>query len=331
MVRASPMSSHKRGMPAFPEPDPTTSPPCPFLLPEIHLRALTRWIHGEPLLAVVLWGGVYPAARFGVRYIPVLSFAFLRLLLAAAFLVALWVPRRRSVPRRLFGLLLNAGVAQGVFQFLAIASLHWTTAGEAAILFAVSPILTAGWVALRGREHLDARRWGGLLTGLVGVGLVVQGARGVDWSHAFGDLLALCAAGGWVWFSLAISPIVGSLGMWQATGWVVGIAALLLAPLAFLEGAPEAWWGSVPWAGWGGLVYAAAAGGVVANALWGQSMHKLGARQTMVYGYLEPVSAIVIAAIILGESLRAIQAVGALFTLIGVWLASDSGVASRKR
>jgi drug/metabolite transporter (DMT)-like permease len=99
----------------------------------------------------------------------------------------------------------------------------------------------------------------------------------------------------------------------------------MLAPVALLDAAPDTWWGSVPWAAWGGLVYAAAAGGVVANALWGQSMHKLGARQTMVYAYLEPVSAVVIAAIILAESLSAVQAVGAALALIGVWLASDFG------
>lgn len=255
---------------------------------------------------MTLWGGVYPAARFGVRYMPVLSFACFRLILAAALLVALWLPQRRFVPRGLVVPLLNAGVAQAVFQLLAIASVHWTTAGESAILLATSPILSAGWSAFRRRDHLDARRWGGLLTGLVDVGLVVQGRGGFDWSHAFGDLLALCAAAGWVWFSLAISPIVGSLGMWQATGWVVGIAALVLAPLALLEAAPSVWSGNVPWAAWGGLIYAAAAGGVVANALWGRSMHRLGSQQTMVYAYLEPVSAVVIAAIILGESLSAI-------------------------
>jgi drug/metabolite transporter (DMT)-like permease len=49
----------------------------------------------------------------------------------------------------------------------------------------------------------------------------------------------------------------------------------------------------------------------------------------MVYAYLEPVSAVVIAAIVLGESLSAIQAAGALLTLMGVWLASDSGFVSK--
>jgi drug/metabolite transporter (DMT)-like permease len=275
----------------------------------------------------VLWGGVYPGAKLALREIPVSSFTFLRVVLAAAVLGALWL--RRSAPRRFWAPLMNAGIAQAVFQSLAIASLHWTTAGQVAILFAVSPIMTAGWLALRRRDHLDGRRWGGLLVGFVGVGLVVGGATGgLDWSRTVGDLLALVGAAAWVWFSLAVGPVVGSLGMWEATGWTVGIAALLLSPLAIFEAAHHEWWRSVSWEGWGGLIYAAMAGGVVANALWGRSMFRLGPRQTMVYGYLEPVSAVIIAAIILGESLSAIQAAGGLLTLVGVWLASDSGMVS---
>ena len=57
-------------------------------------------------------------------------------------------------------------------------------------------------------------------------------------------------------------------------------------------------------------------------------MVRLGSRQTMVYAYLEPVSAVVIAAIVLGESLSGIQATGALLSLTGVWLASDSRIVS---
>jgi probable blue pigment (indigoidine) exporter len=223
------------------------------------MKGLTRWIHGEPLLAVVLWGAMYPGARLALREIPVLSFTCLRL-----------------------------------------------------------------------GDHLDGRRWGGLLVGLTGVCLVVRGAAGgLHWSHTVGDLLAIAGAAAWVWFSLAFRPVVGSLGMWQATGLNLGIAALVLSPFALFEAAHNIWWSSVSREAWGGLLYAAVVGGVVSTALWGRSMVRLGSRQTMVYAYLEPVSAVVLAAVVLGESLTAIQAAGALLTLLGVWLASDSGTVSK--
>ena len=287
------------------------------------MRGFVRWIHGEPLLAVVLWGGSYPGARLAVREIPILSSVALRFLLVAAVLFALRSPFRRLGPGRLM-LLANAGTAQAVFMLLAFVSVRLTTASETAILFATSPILAAAWLALTRREHLDSRRWGGLLVGLAGVSLVVRGAAsGFEMSHTAGNLLALVGAGAWVWFSLAMSPTVGALGMWQATGGAAGIAALILSPAVVVEATHHVSWTSVSWPAWAGLMYASVVGGIVATALWGRSMHRLGSRQTMVYAYLEPVSAVVISAIVLGESLSAIQAAGALLTLTGVWMASE--------
>jgi len=73
----------------------------------------------------------------------------------------------------------------------------------------------------------------------------------------------------------------------------------------------------------GTIVYGATVGMVMAMALWGRSIHRLGPKQTMIYVYLEPVSAVVIAAAVLGEALRPIQAVGALCTFVGIALASS--------
>jgi len=288
------------------------------------MKDLRRWIHAEPLLAVVLWGGMYPGARLALREIPLLSFTCLRLMLGAAVLGATWMRLRPSVLRQLWVPLANAGIAQVAVLMLGYASLHMTSAGEAAILLATSPILMSAWLAIYKGDHLDGRRWGGLLVGLTGVCLVVRGvAGGLNWSHTVGDILAIAGAAAWVWFSLAFTSVVSSLGMWQATGLNLGIAALMLFPFSLWQAASNIWWSSVSRAAWGGLIYAAVVGGVVSTALWGRSMVRLGSRQTMMYAYLEPVSAVVIAAILLGESLSGIQAAGALLTLLGVWLASD--------
>jgi drug/metabolite transporter (DMT)-like permease len=281
------------------------------------------WILAEPLLAVVLWGGIFPDARLALREISVVDFTFLRLVLASAVLAAVWLPRLRPVPRGFLRFVVVAGLAQAAFQILLVGGLRWTTAGQSALLLAASPILTSAWLALRGGEILDRRRWTGLLTGIAGVALVVWGGAGrLDASRLFGDLLALGAAAAWSWYGFAVSPVVAQVGTWQATGWAVVIAKLIFAPLA-LPGLVRFAWGAVSWQAWAGLVYGGTAGMVVAMALWARSLHRFGQRQTMVYVYLEPVSAIVIAAVLLGESLSAGQAVGALLTFAGVWLASD--------
>ena len=160
-----------------------------------------------------------------------------------------------------------------------------------------------------------------LLVGLAGVGLVVRGGTGgFAWRHLAANLLALGAAGAWSWYSLAIGPLVGAVGTMRATGGGMAVAGILLSPLA-LAGVWRLPWAGISWAAWAGLVYGATAGMVVAMSLWGRSVGRLGPRQTMAYVYLEPVSAVLIAAVLLGESLHPIQALGALLTFAGVWLA----------
>jgi drug/metabolite transporter (DMT)-like permease len=283
----------------------------------------TRWIHPAPLLAVLLWGGVYPGAKLGLREMPVLSFIYARMLLAT---VVLFAVARQARPGRfgqdLWKPLVGAGLAQAVFQLLLFAGLHGTTASNSAILSATAPLMTAAWLALTGRERLTPQQWGGMCLGLGGVILVVQGG-GLElaWSQLGGNLLTLGAAGAWAWYGLAIGPLVGTLGTLRATGWAMGVAALLCTPLALGEVSSLAW-ERVSWVAWASLGYNATAGMVVAMALWGRSIHTVGPQRTMIYVYLEPVFAMIIAALLLGESLGALQAVGALLTFAGVWLAS---------
>lgn len=286
-------------------------------------RALTGWVQVEPLLAVILWGGIYPGAKLGLQEIPPLSFTSLRIIIAVAVLFAA-ASRTRQIylPRHLWRPLVMAGLAQTVFQGLLIAGLNRTSAGNSAILLATAPLLTAGWLALTSHDRLTRLQLCGLLIGLGGVAIVVQGGTiGGGWSHLGGDLLALGAAGAWAWYGLTIGPLVKGQGALQATGWTMLVAALFFTPLLLVQ-AGDHTWGSVSWEAWAGLVYGATAGMVVAMALWGRSVHRLGPKQTMVYAYLEPVSAVVLAALLLGEPLVLLQAAGALLAFIGVWLAS---------
>jgi drug/metabolite transporter (DMT)-like permease len=143
----------------------------------------------------------------------------------------------------------------------------------------------------------------------------------MTWDHVSGDLLALGAAAAWAWYGVVIGPLVGALGSLRATGWSMLVAVCGFTPLAFGDVRALAW-GSVSWQAWVGLVYGATAGMVLAMTLWGRAIHRFGPQQVMLYMYLEPVSAVVIAAVLLGEALHPTQAFGALLALVGVALAS---------
>jgi drug/metabolite transporter (DMT)-like permease len=287
------------------------------------VRSVIGWIKLEPLLAAVLWGGIYPSAKLGLREIPVLSFTALRLVVASCVLFMVFGRHRGlDVRRAPFTQVLNAGLAQTAFQLLLIAGLYRTTAGNSAILLATAPLMTAAWLALTKRDSLTWRQLGGLLLGIVGVGLVVRQARlDIGSSEMTGNAIALAAAGAWAWYSIAIGPVVNHLGAGWATGLTMVSAAAVVTPLALPELGTLAWQ-RVSWEAWAGLVYGSTVGMVVAMTLWGRSVSKLGPKETMTYIYLEPASAVVIAAVLLGESFGLLQGLGAMVIFVALWIAS---------
>lgn len=281
------------------------------------------WFYPEPLLAVMLWGGIYPAIKIGLQDIPPISFTGMRIFLAA---VLLFVISRKSRPlvvsRPLILLAFRAGFSFSAFQLVLIYSLQWTSAGVCAILLATTPLISAGWLAISGRDRLRGRQWCGMLLGLAGVVLLVKSGPVVSsWFQVVGNLLALGAAAMWVWYSVEIEPLVKSIGTVAATGWAMGIAALFFAPLTFWE-ASSISWEAISWESWAGLVYGGTAGMVVAMALWSRALRRWGMYQAMIYIYLEPVFAVLLSMLILGESLYLEQAGGAVLTIAGVALAS---------
>lgn len=274
-----------------------------------------------PLLAVVLWGGIYPASKLGLREISPLAFTALRLAVASLVLLAASRGAPRAAGHR--PVLLAAGAAQAAFQLLLIASLARTTAGNSAVLLATAPLLTAAWVALVGRTPLGGRRWAGLVLGFAGVALVVGSGAGLERTGLAGGLLALGAAGAWAAYSLVIGSAVAAVGPLRATAWTMLLAALVVVPLSVPSLAALDWRG-VSAVAWVGLLYGSTAGMAVAMALWGWAVARLGATRTMAYIYLEPVSAVVLAAVLLAEVPGWQAGVGALLALTGVWLAESA-------
>jgi drug/metabolite transporter (DMT)-like permease len=229
------------------------------------LQRITSWLCLEPLLAVILWGGIYPGVKLGLRDILLLSLTSLRILLALLILFAVSQRRQAApLPRALWGPMLRAGLAQTVLQGLLVASLQWTTAGNSAILLATAPLLTAGWYAGTGRAQLGPRQWYGFVLGFVGVSLVIQGSSpGLAWSHLGGNLLALGTAGAWAWYGVAIGPLVGTLGSARATGWTMVVAGLCFTSIALSEVQRHTWGERL-------------VGSVDRARLWGDSRHGRG-------------------------------------------------------
>lgn len=217
------------------------------------------------LLAVFLFGGVWPLTKVAFQHATPLWFGFARAALASlSAMLFMAAMGRLRVPRwRDWGGTAAIGLLQiGAFFALAHVALSLVPAGRTAILGNVTIFwLVPLSVWLLG-EKVSPKRWLAAGIGLAGVG-VMMGPWAIDWSQpgaVFGHVLLLGASLCW---SVAIiltrlyppkAPIV------ELIPWVFLLGALLILPIAlwrepFSAGGgigAGAWWA----AGFIGLVAA---------------------------------------------------------------------------
>ena len=213
-----------------------------------------------PALFVVLWSTGFIAAKFGLPYAPPLTFLLYRFAMVAVLMAVVCVATGARWPAQRIDYLnvaIAAWLVHGVYLggvFIAIS--RGMSAGTAAILVGLQPIVTVFLARLWLGERVVVRQWAGLALGLVGVWLVVRQKIRFD-----SDAISLIA------IATALAGIsVGTL--WQKrhashvdlrTGAVIQFAActLVYLPLVLLLESPAdvRWTASFAFAiGWSVLV-----------------------------------------------------------------------------
>jgi drug/metabolite transporter (DMT)-like permease len=272
--------------------------------------------------AVLFWSGVAPFGKYALAQMPTLAYTALRPLMAAVILFAfLWLRKQPlRIARGDWSRFAVAGFGcMGVSQLLFIGGLSLTSVAHNVILAATSPLLSAVMRGVYRRELPDRQTALGMLTGFAGVLVLVSDAGSTAGTSVTGDLLSLGAALTWVGATVLPQPLVVRYGAPRATAWLLLGAACLTMPIGSLSIVRT--FRDPPSVGaWLSLVYGGAIGMLGGNALWQRAVHEIGAARTLVYLYLEPVGAMVIAAIVLGERLTLVQAFGGLLALAGVAL-----------
>ena len=217
----------------------------------------------------------------------------------------------------------------GVSQLLFIGGLARTSVAHLIILASMSPLMAAmfRW-AFRGQrpDRISAL---GMLVGFMGVIVVVGDAGSSEGTSVLGDLMALGAAATWVGATVLPQPLVTSYGALRATAWLMVAASALVVPVGALA-IVETFQHPPPFLAWASLVYTALAL-LIGNTLWQRAVQQVGPARTLVYLYLEPVLALVLAALVLGERLTIIQAIGGVLALLGVMLVRRSDEAARRQ
>jgi drug/metabolite transporter (DMT)-like permease len=277
------------------------------------------------LAAVVMWGINFAIIKFALRDMAPGGFNGLRLILTSVlFLIVVLVSRERFRFERgdLLKLAAVGIVGNALYQIVFIRGVSLTSASNTSLILSTSPLFVALLSAVLRIERIHWAAWLGILVSVGGLYLVIAGRAGgldVASGHFRGDLLVFSGALFWASYTVFSKPFLDRMSPLQFSAVTVWAGALVYVPYA----APDI--RAVRWAAFTALdalliLLSALFGFVLGYLIWYNSVKKVGNAKTAIYSNLTPVFTALFAALLLGESFRAVQIAGAAVILAGVYL-----------
>lgn len=255
-------------------------------------------------------------ARFGMSAENV---SFWRFVVGALALLAVFGRPTffRRVPAHA-PLLAMAGACMALyvlFWFLAIARIG--AAVPTLIALCLPPVLVTLWSVARGRERLDAALVGWLAAALAGTALVVMrhdGAAAEARALWEGVALSVGSALLYAVFTLVSGRLSKALGAGPATTGLTIVAAAVMGPAALYT--PLGWPEQLPMEAW--LLYLGLVTAAIALLAFSWGAARLSPTLLTVATLVEPLTAVLLAALLLGQALVPLQWLGALLMLAGI-------------
>jgi drug/metabolite transporter (DMT)-like permease len=282
------------------------------------------------------WGGTFVAGKWAVGEAPPLFVALLRFAVATAVLFAMvaWKRTREGASRSAcppngrdqWAGLFSLGLT-GVFlyNYLFLKGLSLTTAANGSLIVALNPLLTAVLSALWLKERTRPIQWGGLLLAFTGVGAVItdgsfEAFRRLSFNR--GDLLLLGAPLMWALYTILGKKVLAFLPPLTATAYASLFGTLLLLPAAALEGRLSEEVSRLTAWGWLSVLQLALLGTVVGFVWWYDGVAELGAARAAAFVNLVPLFGVLLAAVILSETVGPAKIAGGILIVAGVYAGS---------
>ncbi len=312
-----------------PEPAPTPRPGATRTTPpsgaqSASAAAGTRADHALLVLMALIWGVNFSVLKVGTRYVDPATFNGARVLLATLVLAVAAAVRRAPAPSRAdaLRLVLLGVLGNGVYQLCFIEGLARSESGTTALILAGGPAFIGIIGRLVGTERPSARAWGGIALQVAGVAGVVFGAAAAmpaagATNAPVGVLLVVAASLAWSVYAVLLKPLARRVDGVQVAAWTLAGGALTLGAAAVPAIARGAL-GALPVQGWAAMAYSGVLALSVAYLFYYRGVRTVGAVRTAMYTNLQPVVALGVGFVALGERPGGWQLVGA--GLIGAGL-----------
>ena len=301
--------------------------------------------HLIAFLTVAVWGttfvftkllivnGLSPAQiftlRFIIAYVMLTAFSLLRPLFLRRKLQASKPDKWRKVQHRWLSsnwrdemLMLALGVTGGSIYFLSEnEALRFTTATNVSLIVCSCPLFAMLIIGMFYKsERFASRHMLGSLLALLGMAIVVLNGRFVLHLSPLGDTLAFGACLSWALYSLLMKPVMYRYSALFITRKVFFYGVLTILPYYLVvPGMPSLVVLLRPTV-MANLFFLGCVASMLCYLTWSWCMARLGAVKCTNWVYLNPITTIVFAWLILDEQITSYFLIGAVFILLGMYI-----------
>jgi drug/metabolite transporter (DMT)-like permease len=292
-------------------------------------------IYLKLLLTAFLWGGTFIAGRMIAPSVHPVCAAFLRFAIASVFLLLLTVKIKGRIPALSKSQVLPVALLglTGVFAYniLFLTGLKYIHAGRAALIVATNPVFISLLSAAFFKEQLNWIKGVGICLSVAGAMIVISNGRIADpgsYRIGTGELLIAGCVVSWVAYSLIGKSVMAQLSPLLSVTYSAVIGTALLFPPAMISGLGKEIFGYTA-RDWMSLFYLGFFGTVIGFSLYYQGIERIGPMRASVFINFVPVSAIVLASLILKEQITVSILLGTILVITGVYLTNASRALKR--
>ena len=298
-----------------------------------HLTLQNKQPNGKAYLALtatsILWGTSWVASKIAISEIPALQLTYIRQFLAGTIFLSYFLLVKKSPLPTVKDFKSIAVMAALMFlsaNGLSTWGLKYIPTGLASLIGALYPlsVVLIEWIFYKKRD-VSVLTFVGLLIGIGGVGFVFYENMftHVDPNLFFGLILSIIAMLSWSLGTVFLSRHHLSVDPYFGMGWQMVIGSAMLFVFAHIAQDP------IPLAAiskktWLSISYLVIVGSVISFIAFIYSLKRLPVAISSLYAYVNPIVAMIIAAIILKEKLTISIVIGTIITLIGVYLVNYS-------
>lgn len=282
-------------------------------------------IYIKLLLTAIFWGGTFVAGRSLAQNVGPFSAAFFRFAVASILLVFItwkvegklaFLKKRQILPVFLLGL---TGVfCYNVFFFKGLKLIE---AGRAAIIIANNPIFIALFAAVFFKEKLNALKITGISISVFGAIVAISRGDVLQFLHGnlgLGEFYIFLCVASWVVFSLLGKAVMSGLSPLASVTYSSLTGTILLFLPAYREGLVNCIYYSIY--DWWNIFYLSFFGTVLGFVWFYEGINQIGPTKAGLFINFVPISAILLAFLILSEPLTISLLIGTLLVTTGVYL-----------